>query len=290
MFVPLYEHIFLKMKKYGDIIKKIKETRWQSNIKAPSRILSQEFIDLCCEIIFPINVNTELYPSETSKLLKAEYLLKTILLPVNDKLENDPEEICNHFFNLLPKIATCLKNDAEAIYKFDPAATSIDEVIAAYPGFYSIMVYRLSHELFKIKIPLVPRLISEIAHCKTGIEISPGAEIGSSFFIDHGTGIVIGETCKIHNNVKIYQGVTLGALQVSKELAQQKRHPSVEDNVIIYSNSTILGGDTVIGHDSIIGGNVFLTKSIPPFSLVQQKSEIKVRSQFKGKEPINFQI
>jgi len=183
-----------------------------------------------------------------------------------------------------------LWKDAQAIYDGDPAAESIDEVIIAYPGFLAISIYRFAHELYLLKIPLLPRLLSEYAHQVTGIDINPGAKIGDSFFIDHGTGIVIGETAEIGNNVKIYQGVTLGAMSVEKELAKMKRHPTIEDNVIIYSQAVILGGDTRIGHDSVIGGNVWLTQSVPPHSVVYHTSEVKVRKNGKFDAAIDFVI
>jgi serine O-acetyltransferase len=166
--------------------------------------------------------------------------------------------------------------DAESIAKHDPAATSADEVVVAYPGFFAIAVYRLSHELYKLKVKTLPRLFTEYAHSKTGIDIHPGARIGEGFFIDHGTGIVIGETSLIGNNVKIYQGVTIGALLESKESRQAKRHPTIEDDVIIYAGATILGGGTVIGKGSTIGGNVWLTESVAPNSFVYQKNEVEV--------------
>ena len=158
-----------------------------------------------------------------------------------------------------------------------PAANNIEEVYLAYPGFYAIAVYRFSHEFYKIDMPLIPRLMSEYAHRLTGIDINPGAEIGTPFFIDHGTGIVIGETAVIKDHVKIYQGVTLGALQVTKEMQGEKRHPTVEDNVTIYANATILGGDTIIGKNSTIGGNVWVIASIPENSLVYHTSETKLK-------------
>ena len=278
------------MNKYETLIQKINRIRKQKSIQIPSRQLTQIFVDTCCEIIFPINSTANVPHSETGKFLKAEYLLKNLLLPICDKLELQNSEICHSYFKQFPDLTQMLVSDAQAIYDFDPAATSIEEVIAAYPGFYSIMVYRLSHTLYRLKIPIIPRLMSEYAHSRTGIEINPGAKIGKSFFIDHGTGIVIGETCVIHDQVKIYQGVTLGALQVKKSMAKQKRHPTVENNVTIYSNSTILGGETTIGENSIIGGNVFLTKSVPANSLVRHQSEIKVLSQIKTTNPIDFQI
>jgi len=194
------------------------------------------------------------------------------------------------FFEAIPGLYAKLMKDAEALLKFDPAARSVEEVLVAYPGFYATAVYRLSHQLWEQGVEILPRLFTEYAHSKTGVDIHPGAHIGEAFCIDHGTGIVIGETTVIGNNVKIYQGVTLGALQVSKESAIVKRHPTIEDNVTIYSGATILGGNTVIGRDSIIGGNVWLTYSVPSFSVVYHKSEVKVRDKNPFPEPLNFVI
>ncbi len=164
----------------------------------------------------------------------------------------------------LPEIRRTVQLDAQAILDGDPAARSIEEVILSYPGLEALLVYRLAHFLFINGVPIIPRMMSEYVHGKTGIDIHPGATIGNSFAIDHGTGVVIGETCVIGNNVKIYQGVTLGALSVSKGLMNKKRHPTIEDNVTIYSNATILGGQTVIGKGCTIGGNTWVTKSVPP--------------------------
>jgi serine O-acetyltransferase len=194
------------------------------------------------------------------------------------------------FFDALPALYQKLLKDAEAILQSDPAAKSIGEVMAAYPGFYATVVYRLSNQLWKQGITLLPRLFSEYAHSRTGIDIHPGAEIGEAFSIDHGTGIVIGETTTIGDNVKIYQGVTLGALNVSKDKASMKRHPTIEDNVIIYSGATILGGQTIIGKGSVIGGNVWLTNSVPSNSVVYHKSEIHVKDNHQFPEPLNFVI
>jgi serine O-acetyltransferase len=171
--------------------------------------------------------------------------------------------------------------DAALIADNDPAATGMDEVIMTYPGFYAILVYRLAHKLALSGVPLLPRVMTEYAHSLTGIDIHPKATIDSPFFIDHGTGIVIGETAIIGKNVKIYQGVTIGALSVSKEMASSKRHPTIEDNVIIYAGGTILGGNTIIGHDSIIGGNVWLTESVEPYSLVYHQNKVTVRGRKK---------
>lgn len=185
------------------------------------------------------------------------------------------------FFDELPDLYRILNTDIEAILNGDPAAHSRFEVIRAYPGFHAIGAYRIANKLLTLNTPFLPRIITEQAHSATGIDIHPAARIGEYFFIDHGTGIVIGETCEIGNHVKLYQGVTLGALSVDKTMANTKRHPTVEDNVIIYSNATILGGDTVIGHNSVIGGNVWITKSIPPNTTVYHKPEIEVVEQIK---------
>ena len=195
-----------------------------------------------------------------------------------------------HFFYELPELYEALLLDAETVLKFDPAAQSIEEVLVAYPGFYATAIYRIAHQLHLQGIKTLPRILSEYAHSKTGIDIHPGAEIGSSFAIDHGTGIVIGETTVIGNHVKIYQGVTLGALNVAKELANTKRHPSIEDHVIIYSGATILGGETVVGSGSIIGGNIWLTHSVPANSVVYHKSEIHIKGKDPFPEPLNFVI
>jgi serine O-acetyltransferase len=199
------------------------------------------------------------------------------------------EETADQFFSRLPEIHQLLWLDAEAIHAGDPAAESVDEVVSAYPGFFAIAVYRIAHVFYSLEVPIFPRILSEVAHQRTGIDIHPGAKIGRSFFIDHGTGIVVGETTIIGDNVKIYQGVTLGALSVDKSLCATKRHPTIEDRVVIYSNATILGGETIIGHDSVIGGNVWLTESVPPHSVVYHKSEIHVRNREQS-EAIDFVI
>ncbi|MGZ5196432.1 MAG: serine O-acetyltransferase EpsC [Kaistella sp.] len=196
----------------------------------------------------------------------------------------------DYFFARFPEIYQMLEDDAQYIYDNDPAAKNVEEVMFSYPGFFAIGVYRLAHELFKSNIPLIPRIWTEFAHSKTGIDIHPGAEIGENFFIDHGTGIVIGETTVIGKKVKIYQGVTLGALSVTKDLENKKRHPTIEDQVVIYANATILGGETVIGENSLIGGNVWITESVVPNSVVFHKGLVTVRNKLPVNEPINFII
>jgi serine O-acetyltransferase len=178
------------------------------------------------------------------------------------------------FFDYLPQLYDKLNEDVNAMFEGDPAAKSRSEVIRTYPGFYAIAAYRMAHELYQLGVKEVPRIITEHAHSKTGVDIHPAARIGKHFCIDHGTGVVIGETAVIGNRVKIYQGVTLGALSVSKEDAERKRHPTIEDNVVIYAGATILGGETVIGHSSIIGGNVWLTQSVPPHSKIYYQSKM----------------
>jgi serine O-acetyltransferase len=211
-------------------------------------------------------------------LLKEKYML------------DEAVTIATLFFEALVRVHKVLLEDLNAIIEFDPAAKSKDEVLITYPGFYALSVYRIAHELWKYGVPILPRLITEYAHSKTGIDIHPAAVIGKRFFIDHGTGIVIGETSKIGNDVKMYQGVTLGALNVSKEKAMQKRHPTIQDNVTIYANATILGGKTVIGTGAVIGGNVWITASIPPQSMVFHKSEIIVKTKQDFPEALNFSI
>lgn len=190
------------------------------------------------------------------------------LAPLKNDLTFTATQICVQYFQSLPTLAKIIDLDAEAAFQGDPAARSLEEVIVSYPGFYAIAVHRLAHALHLLGVPLLPRLMSEYAHERTGIDIHPGATIGESFFIDHGTGVVIGETSKIGKNVKIYQGVTLGALSVKKRLQNIKRHPTIEDDVVIYANSTILGGETVVGSGSVIGGNVWLTHSVASGSKV----------------------
>jgi len=178
--------------------------------------------------------------------------------------------VVEEFFEELPKIRVILGNDLEAAVRGDPAAMSDNEVILSYPGFQAIAINRIAHFFWTRQVPLIPRMMSEIVHGRTGIDIHPGAQIGESFFIDHGTGVVIGETTVIGKNVKLYQGVTLGALSVKKEESGRKRHPTIEDDVTIYANATILGGETVIGRGSIIGGSVWITQSVPPGSRISQ--------------------
>ncbi|HEX3725385.1 MAG TPA: serine O-acetyltransferase EpsC [Pirellulales bacterium] len=201
------------------------------------------------------------------------------------------------FLEEIPEIRRMLALDAQAALAGDPAVKTLDEVIFCYPGLEAVTVYRLAHALHQLKVPLIPRMMTEWAHSKTGIDIHPGATIGHHFFIDHGTGVVIGETCEIGNHVKLYQGVTLGALSFAIDgdghlVRGQKRHPTIEDDVVIYANATVLGGNTLIGHHSVIGSSVWLTRSLEPHTtVVLEKPRLKIRAESdEAHGDLNFQI
>lgn len=226
--------------------------------------------------------------STTKPLYKVYSVLFENILNLTNK--DDADRIVDSFIAELPTLQQKLQKEAQCYLENDPAARNIEEVILAYPGFYALCVHRISHILFNLGVPVIPRLFSEYAHSLVGIDIHPAASIGDDFFIDHGTGIVIGETTIIGKNVKIYQGVTLGALFVTKELQDKKRHPTIEDNVVIYAGATILGGTTIVGHDSTIGGNVWLTKSVVPYSLVFNNSEVRIRTTNDFEDAFNYTI
>lgn len=251
----------------------------------PSNESVAEIIELMFSILYPgyfgeqeidyANINFYLGEglNRIYKILAVQ-IIKCLLHECTDRKRectrciDDGKRLTIQFLERLPYLRKILAEDVKAVLDGDPAAKSAEEVIFCYPGLYAITVYRISHELHSLNVPMLPRMISEYAHSKTGVDIHPGAKIGCGFFIDHATGVVIGETSVIGNNVRIYQGVTLGALSIphidrTKPLTGKKRHPTIEDNVIIYANSTILGGDTVIGKNSIIGGNVWISHSIP---------------------------
>ena len=259
----------------------------KSGRRLPNRSVIIDIVRDLKSIVFPGYFSTD-----TSATVFPEYYVGHRLNDLYDRLKNqieiallyhgeEPEEAAAHadrtacgFFEQLPEIQRLLLTDVQAGFDGDPAAKSKEEIIFSYPGLFAIYVYRLAHVLYKEEIPFIPRVMSEYAHGRTGIDINPGATIGEYFFIDHGTGVVIGETTTIGNNVKLYQGVTLGALSTRKgqQLSGVKRHPTIEDNVTIYSNSSVLGGETVIGENTIIGGNTFITESIPANSKVSAKS------------------
>ncbi len=241
--------------------------------------------------LFPLKGNRIVSLKSLQKeLRRLRFRLSELLYPLHGDSEDEVTAVIEAFFNQLPQVYEKLSDDALAFLNSDPSAKGIEEILMSYPGFYAISVHRIAHELQLLNIPLLPRIMSEYIHGKTGIDIHPAACIGRNFFIDHGTGVVIGETTEIGDNVKIYQGVTLGALFVERALRDQKRHPSIQDNVIIYAGSTILGGKTVIGHDSVIGGNVWLTESVEPFSLVYHQPQIVIRDKKDFVEPINYYI
>ncbi|MDJ1499125.1 serine acetyltransferase [Xanthocytophaga agilis] len=257
------------------------QTLFQSHTsydKLPQKIEVYRFIDSVLQMLFPQFADQTFKTPESveAELYELQNNGEKLLIDIEPNLPAPAATIANQFAESLPRIYDLLLNDARAMADGDPAATSPNEVILAYPGFYAIAIYRMAHRLCQLGVPLIPRLLTEYAHQKTGIDIHPGATIGEHFCIDHGTGIVIGQTTVIGNRVKIYQGVTLGALSVEKTLAGVKRHPTIEDNVVIYAGATILGGHVVVGHDSIIGGNVWLTESIKPYSKVYNKTQIKV--------------
>ena len=206
-------------------------------------------------------------------------------LPAGQAAER-AQSVCLRFFEALPELRALLQMDLQASYDGDPAATGMAEIIFAYPGFFAITVYRLAHVLHTLEVPMLPRIMTEYAHSATGIDIHPGATIGKYFFIDHGTGIVVGETTVIGDNVKLYQGVTLGALSTrgGQSLRGCRRHPTIEDNVTIYAGASVLGGDTVIGRDSVIGSNAFITRSIAPCTTVTIKNqELQFKSRPTGR-------
>ncbi len=257
----------------------------------PSRVKAHQFIDALHEFLFPIEysrMEAESFADEREHRLRRK--LVELLAPLDEVMEVSSIEVTEQFFEGLDEIYQQLLADADFFLQSDPAAQSLEEIILTYPGFSAITSYRIAHVLYRLNVPILPRVITEHAHSKTGIDIHPGAQIDFPFFIDHGTGIVIGQTTIVGKNVKIYQGVTLGALAVLKQESGIKRHPTIEENVIIYAGSCILGGATVVGNDSIIGGNVFLTESVPAFSFVYHKSEVKIRDKSEMKSIIDFVI
>lgn len=257
----------------------------------PSMIKAREFTESLINFLFPFKIDRKCtLPQIELNLAQLQIDFKNLIGPLENVLGKSVNEINDEFFASVPEIYKHLMEDAQEYLNFDPAAKSVESVVLYYPGFYAISVYRLSHVLYELKVPFLPRMMSEYAHNQTGVDIHPGARIGRNFLIDHATGVVVGETTEIGNNVKLYQGVTLGALCVSKSMRGQKRHPTIEDNVIIYAGSTILGGKTVIGHDSVIGGNTWLTKSIPPFSVVTHQSKTSIRDGNSNSDVINFVI
>jgi serine O-acetyltransferase len=234
-----------------------------------------DFIQKLMQFLFPelnnIRLESRLEIETAFNLLHLQF--EQLLLKTKACDATGVKDICSRFFTGLESAYGMCMEDAEAILAGDPAATDRKEVIRSYPGFYAISIYRIAHLMLRLEIPYLPRILTEYAHSRTGIDIHPGAKIGHRFCIDHGTGVVLGETSIIGNDVKIYQGVTLGALSVTKEMARTKRHPTIGNNVVIYAGATILGGSTIIGDNCIIGGNVWITESIPANSKIFYDSE-----------------
>ena len=269
----------------------------EKNGRLPSRDIIIHLLKDIQRVIFPGYFGSENVISSSSEYFAGNLLteiykelkpqVQTALLyrsAQEDQAEQRAEEICKTLISRIPEIRRLLLCDVEAGFNGDPAAKSKAEIIVSYPGLFAILVYRIAHVLYLENVPLIPRIMTEYAHSKTGIDINAGAVIGEYFFIDHGTGVVIGETTVIGNNVKLYQGVTLGALSTrsGQELAGVKRHPTIGDHVTIYANSTVLGGETVIGNGVIIGGSCFITKSVPDNTKVSMKNPEML---FKGPTP-----
>ena len=255
------------------LIQAINKQKKEINVSVKLKQESQRFTQLLFYALFDRGTDAEQALGELEVLFR---VIRDLACPQE---AGKPCKTWEDFCSNIPNLFDSLKKDANTIYTNDPAAKSIEEVYLAYPGFFAIAIYRMAREFYTLKLPLIPRLMTEYAHQLTGIDIHPGAKIGSSFFIDHGTGIVIGQTAEIYENVKIYQGVTLGAMKVEKQLKNVKRHPTIEKNVVIYANATILGGDTVVGENSIIGGNTWLTHSVSKNSIVMHKPLVEVRTK-----------
>lgn len=262
--------------------RKLTEQNNQYSYRLPSKQDGGVFLQRLINFLFPISQDcgectTHAGMHQIYKELREQ--LDCLLRPLQPQLPRNREEIISDFFSDLPVNYDLLLLDAKTIHENDPASVGIEEVIAIYPGFMAIATYRIAHLLASLEVPLLPRMLTEFAHSQTGIDIHPNAIIGKAFFIDHGTGVVIGETTQIGDNVKIYQGVTLGATSVTKSLASVKRHPTIEDNVVVYANATILGGETIIGHNSVIGGNAWITKTVAPYSQVYRNNALDAQKQ-----------
>ncbi|MFA5863798.1 MAG: serine O-acetyltransferase EpsC [Phycisphaerae bacterium] len=307
---PLEGDIPCLVRNLVDSYRAIPSTHYMDRRYLPSRSEAVEIINLMLPILFPgyhgrqdLTFNNvtfyvgELLNELSSKLCSQIWRSIAYSQTLQEKIvdEHESQKLAQEkvltFMNRVIALREILAGDIQAAYDGDPAAINTDEVMLAYPGLLSIAIFRIAHELYELHVPLIPRIMTEYAHSTTGIDIHPGAKIGRNFFIDHGTGVVIGETTEIGDNVKIYQGVTLGALSFPKDergrlIRGTKRHPTIENNVTIYANATILGGTTVIGQGSIIGGNVFITASVPPGCRVTLKApELKYRNHAaKGKK------
>jgi serine O-acetyltransferase len=277
---------------YDKLLTVLLESRQRQFFPPEIRTAAPEFVQEVLGLLFPhFAEQLERHPAAIQRDVMAieAYLvrMKTLLDPLYPGV--DPN-VPRRFIEQLPEIYTLLQQDAAAIHEGDPAARNVDEVILTYPGFFATAIFRVAHALHTLGMPLLPRLLTEFAHQRTGVDIHPGATIGRRFAIDHGTGVVIGETTVIGDGVKIYQGVTLGALVVEKNLSNKKRHPTLEDDVVVYANATILGGETVVGRGSIIAGNAWLTQSVPPQSVVSRRTEVRHRTAETTLGELEFHI
>lgn len=314
----LFERIPSIVNRLVDSVQEQPQLQRLNRVFLPSRDEIVSCIDLSLELLYPgyfgrQGVTFHNLPYRTGELVTdlAERLFEQVRrclryrdnIPIDER-DNADCEHCDHeasrivgtFLEQVPTIRELLATDVQAAFDGDPAATSTDETIFCYPGLFAITIQRLAHAFHRLDVPLLPRIMTEHAHARTGIDMHPGASLGRSFFIDHGTGVVIGETTVIGNNVKIYQGVTLGALAPAygQALRGHKRHPTIEDDVVIYAGATILGGETVIGRGSVIGGNVFITSSVPAHNqVVAEPPALKYRDRrprSQRQDVIDFQI
>lgn len=273
-----------------EFTQQVAQDRQDHGVPVQARRLAEEFTDATLALLFPhfAEPGSDAASSVEHELKQLCDELHRFLVALGTPVD-DARRASTAFLAELPGLQAALQDDAQATWDADPAANSVDEVLLAYPGFFAIACHRIAHRLGEQKVALLPRLITEYAHRLTGVDMHPGAQIGRSLAIDHGTGIVVGETAVIGDRVRLYQGVTLGALSVRKDLAEQKRHPTIEDDVVIYANATILGGEAVIGAGSVIGGNVWLTHAVPPGSIVTHAATIE-RSRKAGESLLEYYI
>ena len=261
--MDFYRHIFEKQ---------------MAAVEMPSNASISIWATHLLDLLFPERTVREFESYEDVPLAfeQSERELENLLRKTRACNSCNHQEVARDFFKALPDLYQLMCQDAEALIAGDPAAVDNREVVRTYPGFFAASIFRMAHQLHQSGVPLIPRILTEYAHSKTGIDIHPGAQIGHHLYIDHGTGLVVGETCVIGNYVKLYQGVTLGALSVDKIFSDTKRHPTIEDHVVIYSGATILGGETIVGHHAVIGGNVWLTNSVDPYTRVYHLANTKV--------------
>lgn len=269
------DHLTTDLAQWAD---QLETARREYDLPLDLRACAEIFVRRVLALLFPHFAGDMEAPQAGVRedLERVRSCLMDALRPLNGQHSDD---VADAVLGALPDVHTMLLEDARAIHAGDPAAENVDEVVLAYPGFLAVAVYRVAHVLYRHGVPILPRLLTEYAHRETGIDIHPGAQIGRAFAIDHGTGVVIGETTVIGDRVRLFQGVTLGALCVAKHLERTKRHPTIKDDVVIYANATILGGKSVIGARSVVGGNVWLTRSIPPDSVVTHRSDVRLRSE-----------